>query len=288
MKLLKVSKQRNPSKGFTLLELVIVMVLLGVMAVGITSFVSLTTQTYVNVSARDELIASARFAIERMNREIRNAVPNSIRVTDSSSSIQCIEFVPIIASTTYTDIPVAPEPNLNEIKVIPFNGIDSNPYSCGPVCLDFVTVYPLVPQDVYNQSFIGTGKSFRINPFTATTGVNEWTVSLAPPLVGPGILFDDDSPTERAYVFRSPVSYCVNNGQLIRYQGHGFTSSILTMPTGQSSLMAENLTATSVRTPFIIQNASLQRNAIVQMSLGFERDGETIVFDQEIHIVNVP
>ncbi|MEW6981168.1 PilW family protein [Colwelliaceae bacterium 6471] len=278
-------------KGFTLIEMVMVMVLLGVMAVGIGSFISLATQTYVNVSARDELIASARFAIERMNREIRNAVPNSIRIADSAN-IQCIEFVPILASTTYIDIPVAPEPNLNEISVIPFVGEDGNDYSCGPTCLDLVTVYPLTTTDIYNQSFIGIGKSFRVNSFTPTAGVNEWTIPLAPPLVGSGILFDADSPTKRAYFFRDPVSYCVNNQhELIRYSGHGYNSTPLTIPTGASSLMAENLMSPAPPTskiPFSITNATLTRNAIVQISLGFERDGEIIVFDHEIHVANVP
>ncbi len=39
--------------GLTLMELIIVIILLGVMAVGIAGFITLTTQTYLNVSERD-------------------------------------------------------------------------------------------------------------------------------------------------------------------------------------------------------------------------------------------
>ena len=92
-----------PAKGFTLIELVTVIVLLGIMATGIGGFITLSTQTFVNVSERDELLASARFAIERLNREVSNAVPNSIRIaTDIDSNRQCLEFMPIQASTSYT------------------------------------------------------------------------------------------------------------------------------------------------------------------------------------------
>ena len=98
----KISKNKGcKESGFTLLELIIVIILLGVMAVGITGFITLSTQTYLNVTERDELLASARFAVERLNREVRNALPNSLRVkTNVDTNKQCLEFIPIQASTT--------------------------------------------------------------------------------------------------------------------------------------------------------------------------------------------
>lgn len=61
----KISKNKGcKESGFTLLELIIVIILLGVMAVGITGFITLSTQTYLNVTERDELLASARFAVK--------------------------------------------------------------------------------------------------------------------------------------------------------------------------------------------------------------------------------
>lgn len=278
-------------KGFTLIELIVVMVLLGVMAVGITSFIGLATQTYVNVSARDELIASARFAIERLNREIRNAVPNSVRVRNDTRR-QCIEFIPIIASTIYTDIPVVPEPVATTIKVIPFqNEFHNGDYTCSPNCFDLVTVYPLSDTDLYSPSFTGSGKVFNLSPFTPPLGQNEWEMGLVPPLpfLGTGNRFDASSPTNRLYIFRLPVSYCVGNNQLNRYEGHGFTQNQLLQPTGGSSLMAENVATLKVTDlPFKLQNANLQRNAIVQLKIHFQREDEDIVFNNDIHLINTP
>jgi MSHA biogenesis protein MshO len=40
--------------------------------------------------------------------------------------------------------------------------------------------------------------------------------------------------------------------------------------------------------PFIIEPATLQRNATVQVRLHFQRNNEDIVFNHEIQIKNVP
>ncbi|AVV84022.1 MSHA biogenesis protein MshO [Shewanella putrefaciens] len=47
------------------------------------------------------MLSQSRFVVERMTRELRSAVPNSVRVNTDSLTYQCIEFVPIQASTSY-------------------------------------------------------------------------------------------------------------------------------------------------------------------------------------------
>ncbi|MEC9260142.1 MAG: prepilin-type N-terminal cleavage/methylation domain-containing protein, partial [Pseudomonadota bacterium] len=68
------------NRGFTLIELVTVIVILGVASAGIASFVRGSMQTYIDVSTREQLLSESRFAIERLKRELRNAVPNSVRI----------------------------------------------------------------------------------------------------------------------------------------------------------------------------------------------------------------
>jgi len=278
----------NTTRGFTLLELIIVIIILGVMAVGISGFITLTTQTYLNVSERDDLLSSARFAVERLNREIRNAVPNSIRV-ENDTARQCLEFVPIVASTIYTDVPVSPEPGRLEVLVIPFQEGNAD-YSCPAICQDKVVVYPLTSDDVYVQDlFSGTGKAFSLNIFSPPVGLNEWSLPLLKPFSVDTITFEQDSPTKRLYIFKDPVSYCVDSGELIRYEGHSFSSTQILKPTSSKAIMAENIAAINLGDlPFTIQPASLQRNALVQIKLQFNRDGENIVFNNEVHLNNVP
>lgn len=286
-------------KGFTLIELVVVIVLLGIMSVGVASFVNLSTQIYVNVAGRDELIASARFAVERLNREIRNALPNSVRVRKKNKT-QCIEFIPIKASTIYTDIPVSPEPASSElvpgpnpITVVQFQDEhgNGNYYQC-PVdevnCSDKITVYPLNPEDVYANDFAPLGKVFGLKSVNYTgPSADEWLLT-----TDNSATFESDSPTNRLYIINSSVSYCVTEKELRRYDSD-IDSGQSAPPKGGGVLMANNvveleLVMAEADLPFVIHEATLQRNANVQMKLHFQREGEDFVFNNEVHLVNVP
>ncbi len=261
--------------GFTLMELIIVIIILGVMSVGITGFIKLSTQAYLNVTERDELLSNARFSVERLNREVRNAVPNSMRETRSATT-HCLEFVPIIASTIYNDIPVAPEAAIKNLKVIPFQ----LPNSTNPV----VIVYPLNSTEVYQDHNLSSGKAFLINKYpesTTTDGIDIMELVNS-------VQFSQDSPTNRVYVFNTPVSYCISGETITRYVDYDF-EEVQPLPPfsqGSNSLMAINVNFSD--SSFTVINASLQRNAVVQIKLNFSRDGEDVLFDNAIHINNIP
>lgn len=279
------------NSGFTLIELIIVIILLGIMAVGISGFITLATQTYLNVSERDDLLSNARFVNERLNREVRNAVPNSIR-EGSNGSTQCLEFMPITASTIYTDIPVAPEPSSETLRVIPFINDAGDPYTCpssGAQCNDFITVYPLAADasDIYDLSL---DKVFTIDNYTLPVAPDK----IATITLDTSVTFDQDSPTNRAYIFQQPVAYCLRNvvgvSEVWRYANYNSTSDQTFPPdissVGTASLMARGVL--NLAGAFTVQNATLQRNAVVQIKLTFFRDGEEMVFDNAIHITNIP
>ncbi|WDE04493.1 type II secretion system protein [Thalassomonas viridans] len=279
------------NKGFTLIELVIVIILLGIMAAGIGGFVGLSTQTFVNVSERDELLASARFAVERLNREVSNAVPNSIRIkTDSDTNQQCLEFMPVKASTSYTTIPMLGSSGLS-MQVVPFRGENGQFFNC-PLCFYAITVYPLDSSEIYidvnNVPLPTSGQTVGINSFFTPAPPDDSLWNL--PLKGdpPGFTFTRSSPTQRAYIFDDPVAYCVDNNRLFRYEGHGVSQNQELVPPTPAVLMAENIVdIDAADLPFSLEVPTLQRNALVNVKLTFERDDEQIVFDHAIHLKNV-
>ena len=77
-------------RGFTLVELIVVIVLTGILASTITVFFKPAIDSYFATQRRAALADTADTAVRRMAREIRSAVPNSILEHGSS----CIEFVP--------------------------------------------------------------------------------------------------------------------------------------------------------------------------------------------------
>lgn len=65
--------------GFTLVEMVMTIVLLGIIAGVLVPFITQATNAYVDTSARSELTARGRLALERLAKEIRHVVPNTVQ-----------------------------------------------------------------------------------------------------------------------------------------------------------------------------------------------------------------
>ena len=275
-----IHKLKN-QQGFTLIELVTVIVVLGVLATSISSFIRLGTQSYTDAADRDALLSTARFVVERLNREVRNALPNSIRTIGVNN--QCLEFVPIDKSVIYLDIPVAPEVSSNSVEVIM---LADNLL----LTTQYVAVYALSSDDIYNKA------SGVIEAFSSVenTGVKREPSTIN---FSEDLLFKKESPTKRLYFIDSPVSYCVESKSIYRYQGYGFgvASSYNDngMPLGTNDtekvLMAEYVDNYSSGTvPFQTSPATLQRNGLAQVRLKFALNLEKIVFNNEIQVPNVP
>ena len=252
-------QQLKNINGFSLIEMIVVIVILGVLSTGISTFINLGTQVYADATDREQVVSSARFAIERLNRELRSALPNSICLTNTANGIcdenanQCLKFTPIIEVTTYLDIPVAPDETPNIIKLIKFTKLFDAAWDA--------VLYPLRPADVYGSN----GKVFPVKKISDDTDIdNDWGIELVNK-----IQFAEHSPTQRVFFTKGSVSYCLIGGELSRY----------------GVLMAENITNSD---PFTIGDASLQRNSIVQVVLKFTKNNEEIIFNNEIQVPNVP
>ena len=77
-------------RGFTLVELVTVIVLLGVIAGVLVPFIISAMQAYLGAKARATLVGEGRLALERLAREVRHAVPNSISVLSGGTGIEFV------------------------------------------------------------------------------------------------------------------------------------------------------------------------------------------------------
>ncbi|MCF6338399.1 MAG: type II secretion system GspH family protein [Gammaproteobacteria bacterium] len=80
--------RKTGQKGFTLIEMITVIVLLGIIAGILTPFIAKAMQAYTHSKARAELVAKGRLALERLAREVHQAVPNSLSVLSGGSGIE--------------------------------------------------------------------------------------------------------------------------------------------------------------------------------------------------------
>ncbi|MBR9830216.1 MAG: type II secretion system protein [Oceanospirillales bacterium] len=85
-------------RGFTLIELVIVLVLIGISAIFSTRFIADMAASYVGTAERGQALAGARFALERLRRELAVAYGPSVYINDEKT---CLSFVAALAAGTY-------------------------------------------------------------------------------------------------------------------------------------------------------------------------------------------
>jgi MSHA biogenesis protein MshO len=278
--------------GFTLVELVVVLVVLSIVSVGMARFIRSSTQIFIDASEREQLLREGSFAVERINREISAAVPNSVRLT-GNAGVHCLQFVPIRWSSFYLTLPLTPSSD-REIDIIEMQDIDGNVFT--PVARsDYALVYPTSSNDVYSNT---SNRRQLINACSddgdgdcATNDDTDGVVQLT--LDG---AFSQASPARRIYIANSAVNYCVRNNAIYRHES-AISATQTTFISG-GVLMAENLANqlsadpnvadANSKNPFRIVDASLRRNAYTQTQFIFTRDGENMTFTQEVHVPNVP
>lgn len=282
MRSLSMKNKRLYAQGFTLVEMVTVILILGILVVGVSSFIIFGTRIFVESSSVDQVLSQSRFAIERMTRELRSAVPNSVRLNGNGLTYQCVEFVPIEASTTYLAMPITPSTAALTGTVILDNltsMIAANQY---------VWIYPLTDSDVYNSA---RQKRAQIN--TVSSAANQVTLTFTA-----NTRFAEASPRQRIYFASAPVSYCfekvssTNELALMRYTGYGVNASQPT-PSDMSSgvLMAQsvaNVLSNNADLPLILTPSSLVNNAMVHLQPRFNVNGETFQYRHQVQVINVP
>lgn len=93
------------SRGFTLVELIATMVILGIISVMTSKFIVNGFSFYVDATNIQKISTTANFVAEKMEKLIENSVPNSIVISETGKSIT---FVPIKGALGYTYIPKNP------------------------------------------------------------------------------------------------------------------------------------------------------------------------------------
>jgi MSHA biogenesis protein MshO len=261
-------------KGFTLVELVAVIVLLGVIGVGTVNFIKNSAQGYNEISRRAEITDIGRFAIERVSRELRNALPGSIRVIADGS---CVEFVPVVASSVYIDLPLSSASTT--IDVADFINADSGNFSR-------IAIYTISPDTIYNP-VSGTAHIAQIAAISApVANVRAVTLTTAN-------RFPLSSPGRRSYFVDQPVSFCVAAGYLNRYSNYGYFAVQSAAPaTAQRVAEFIRLVDGGAVTPFRFSpSTGLQQNGVVHLDFRFlarDSGNEWMRFRHDVSVRGAP
>lgn len=288
-----------------MIEMVIAIVLVGII-IAATIFFAYPVRQAVDTTARAELTDTADNALQRMGREVRLALPNSVRVANGAGGV-FIEFIPLRSAGRY---------RAESSGAVCDTGSDELAFDSADTCFKTIGTLPtadlplidttkdLLVFNNYGEGFDGQNayaKSGTLNTRRLTALANEGTrqaltFTSGTPL-GRAL---HDSPGKRFYIvpgdgtWPSPVSYQCIPPELRRRSGYAMTAAQPSQPSdfsgGASDLLANNV-ASCV---FDYQPSALGAGiGLLTLRLTLSKSlsagsAETVTLYHAVHVNNVP
>jgi len=292
---------RRVNRGFTLIELVMVIVISGVMAATLVVFFKPAVDAYIASRARADLTDQADTALRRMVRDVRLAVPNSIRTPNP----QCFELLPASAGGRLRSAPdTVNDSGPNCVPGIncsaPLDTLQATtvfdvltPLSTVPARGDWVVVGNQTPADVY--SGVNRAAITEVSTPTAAFGRHRITMASTQFPVGyDGARFMVVPNAQRAVFYvcsgADGTLDASGNGKgtLYRAMNYGFNSAY---PTACPSTATADVLATRVQSCSFIYDpnqGATQQSGFVWMELELARNAETAHLTIGAHVANGP
>jgi MSHA biogenesis protein MshO len=222
--------------GFSLIELIVVIAVVGILAGIVAVFIRSPIEGYMAASRRAELTDTADGALARIARDLRTALPNSVRVRQVGVAWY-LEYLPIEDGGRYR----AEQTGAGTGDILDFTSATDNSFDVlGPgvtaAAGQYLVVYNL---GVDSDSDVWQGGNRR----TVTSNGAVANLAFTPT----GSRLPLESPSHRFYLVSTPVSYVCDPaaGTLRRYSGYGAPAS--TQPTsfsgGANALLANRVKA---------------------------------------------
>lgn len=279
--------------GFTIIELIVVIVLIGALAVIGGVFIVQPFQAAADLRRRAELVDEAQLVIERMAREIRTALPNSVRI-DSAGSRTGLELVSTRTGGRYRRLP-APGgggDTLNRTQssdtfdslggLIDIGAVDAGGApgaDCAEGDGDCISIFNTGQAnfDVYAGDNIAKVVSLVDNAGSDQVGYDNGGMMPA---------FRQHSPQQRFFVVDDVVGFICDTAtnELNRHSGYGLDAAQDLTPGGTTALMARDISACN----FTYDPGSSSRAGLVTLDITIERDGERVRLLQQVHVMNAP
>ncbi|MGB9730608.1 PulJ/GspJ family protein [Calditerrivibrio nitroreducens] len=243
-------------RSFTLMEMIIVIILLGITSTIGVGLLKIVFDGYINSKSLFQIFYEAKFGAERIGRELREAIPNSIVIESDNSTLSFAKF----SSGGYY---YRAYPSSNKI------GLDSSAtLNVG----DYISIHNRMPNGVYNDKSCdpsdNTSTMYRIDNTTDNITLCKDPVA--------------DSPMSKFYKFEEVVTFRLNGNKIERcssidFKSHPVSSNCLTLFNYVKS-------ARFVYTPDIYGI----NDQVVDIYLEMSKYGSDLVYKHKVHIRNTP
>ena len=279
--------------GFTLIELVITLVISTIVVSFVSLFITGPVRGFADQARRVRLVDAADAALERIGRDVRRALPNSVRVT-TSAGVAALEVLSTVDGARYRA-----QPPGTADQILDFAAADGSLNVLGPFTQvakpfnsssHYLAVYNVgVPgADAYELANVITPAGTTIT-IAADGATGEDRVTLTPPF-----RFAYASPTQRVFLVEGPVTYLCDTvaGTLLRY--HGYTvEANQSANDSHGELLANGATASLMANQvdscaFTYAAGTAERAGLVSLQLTVRAQGESVSLLSQVHVDNVP
>lgn len=279
------------ARGFTLIELVVTIAVAGVVVSMMSMFVVGPVRAYEAQSRRAMLVDTADGTLRSIARDLRGALPNSIRVTSDSGRV-AIEFLATVDAARYRDGALGDATEDLDLTQADGAFATATPFTRITVPFDstshYLAVYNVgVPgADAFELANVITPAGTRIQIAAgATSGSNRVTLT-------PAARFTWGSPGKRVYLVSGPVTWLCDPaaGTLVRWSGYAIRSTPLTTSSGFSGAGASAGRATDdlAGCEADYSPGTPERAGLVTLTLRLQRDGERVELLHQVHLPNAP
>lgn len=256
------------STGFTLIEMIMVITITGVIAGMVAVFIRAPVEGYVDSVRRAELTDQADVALRRITRDVRLALPNSLRTVANG-----FEFVSTKSGGRYRDD--TDGSNCATGNCLDFLGDSSFDVLGSPpemVANDHIVIYNLgVPGA---DAYAGDSRAQIQTPGSTIT----LTASKTFPFRSPSNRFQIVDRNELV------VRYTCTGGELRRFSGCTLANPSVC---GAGVLLAGGHTTTAACT-IDYASAATGRNGLLYISLTLTHSGESVTLFNQVHVDNAP
>jgi len=278
----------QPQAGFTLVELVVVIVLVGIIGGVLALQLGPTIQGYLMVERRTTLTSMADTALRRVARDVRSAVPNSLRLVSS----QCLELVPTIDGGRYRAGPDIGNSAAPGLFLDPFEAKDSfdilTRFNNTVTADDAIVIGNQNTEDLYSGDNVAEIKSITRTE-NASTG--EYRLVLDTPITLPsgydGGRFVVVPGGQRSVTYVCTADNKTSKGNLYRVASATLNKTASCPAVGDASpLVATNVESCSfVYSP---NQGATQESGFAQLQLKLTAGGESVSLTMGAHVDNVP
>jgi len=289
---------RNSSQsGFSLLELIVVVILVGILAIGGGMLIANPIEAYDAQQRRQQLVDQGEMALRQIAADVRRALPNSLRLRTVGTG-WALEMVSALDGARYRDQNDDAVPLAGAAEILEFSASDTDFNLLGTLSNlgafaagQRIVIYSTSPATLYQHAVTGS------NPGIVTPAGANLTLSVSALYpteqhieIDNGVTdfqFAQQSPGQRLFVIDSPISYICNpaTGRLRRHDSYGFNLVQPTAPGGNSVSVVAQLLGCNMT--YVIGTS--QRGGIlsIEISVG-DGSGENVNLLHQVHVENVP